>query len=195
MAMFDPQKAREENKNRGIPAGDYLLAIKKFDRRTSKKNKDYLHCQVIVIAGAGKGRSFFDNISLDTTNSGAMFRLGVLAEQCGVERSFDLDSDDDIKANLCGRPFKARVSLKHENGYANNGIERYITGDKVTDRDRELMEQWLVDSAAESDWNGGSESSDGGEDVPPPTDDDIPFLSAHFGHEPCAISRILRGRV
>ena len=133
MAMFDPQKAKEQNKNRGIPAGDYLLAIKSFERKTSKRGKDYLHCRIIVIAGAAAKRSFFDNISLDQTNDGAMFRLSMLSEQCGVEQAFDLDDDRAIRDNLVGRPFKARVSLKHENGYANNGIERYITGDKVTE--------------------------------------------------------------
>lgn len=176
MAMFDPQKAKDESKNRGIPSGDYLLAISSFKRKTSKKGKDYLNARIIVIAGAAKKRSFFDNISLDVENSGAMFRLSMLSEQCGVEKPFDLDSDDELRANLCMRPFKARVSLKHENGYANNGIERYITGDKVTDHDRQLMEEWLVESAAESDWNGGG-SGDGGYDdgAPPPGDEDIPF--------------------
>lgn len=180
MAIFDPKKAKEQSNNRGIPAGEYLLAIASFKRKESKKGKDYLNARIVVIAGAAKKRSFFDNISLDTDNSGAMFRLSMLSEQCGVDAPFDLADDDDIKANLVGRPFKAKVSLKHENGYSNNGIERYITGDKVTDKDRELMEQWVIDSAAEGDWEGGSEdsssSSYASEDVPHASEsDDIPF--------------------
>lgn len=178
MAMFDPQKAREQNKNQGIPAGDYLLAISSFTRKTSKKGKAYLNARIVVIHGAAKKRSFFDNISLDTDNSGAMFRLGMLAEQAGVEQAFDLDSDEEIRANLVGRPFKARVSRKVEGEYTNNGIERYLGGDKITDGERAIMEQWLIDAAAEDEWNGGGSGGDdpyANDGAPPPGDDDIPF--------------------
>lgn len=200
MAMFDPKKAREENKNQGIPPNAYLLAIKSFERRMSKKDKPYLHCRIVVIAGPAKKRSFFDNISLDLTNSGAMFRLGILAEQCGVEAAFDLENDDAIRENLVGRPFKAQVNRKTENGYVNNGIERYITGDKITDGDRAQMEAWVTEEAEREEWDG---QRDG--DVPPPgdedfggpgrgggIDDDIPFTTCDLAHEPSPIARILR---
>lgn len=179
MAMFDPKKAKEENANRGLPSGPYLLAVSSFDRKTSKAGKEYLNARIVVIAGPAKKRSFFDNISLDQNNKGAMFRLSMLAEQCGVEAAFDLDDDAAIRENLVGRPFKAQVSLKHENGYTNNGIERYITGDKVTEKDREAMEQWVIDAEAEGEWSGSSRSNDGppdDDDAPHPADsDDIPF--------------------
>ena len=178
MAMFDPAKAKTDNANRGIPSGEYLLAIKSFERKTSKAKKPYLHCRIVVIAGAAKKRSFFDNISLDTENSGAMFRLGILAEQCGVEQAFDLEKDADIHAALVGRPFKAKLSLKHENGYANNGIERYVTGDKVTQTERKVMEEWTIENAEQEDFDntGGDRDGHGGDDdAPPPDDSDIPF--------------------
>lgn len=184
MAMFDPKKAREAaNEDQGVPAGDYLIAMKSFQRKESKKNKtDYLRCRFIVIAGAASKKSFFDTVSLDTSNSGSMFRLSLLAEQCGVDKPFDLGSDADIRANLVGRPFKARINRKVENGYTNNGIERYLTGDAVTTRDKELMELWLLESQEEEEFNGGGGSSGGDgfdsnglPDAPPPGDDDIPF--------------------
>jgi hypothetical protein len=178
MALFDPKKARDENKNQGIPPNDYLIAIKSFVRKTSKKGKQYLHCRFVVVAGPAKKRSFFDNISLDLENSGAMFRLGILSEQCGVEGPFDLDDDAAIEAALVGRPFKAKVNRTTENGYVNNGIERYLTGNAVTDRDRAAMDEWVTAEAEKEEWSGsGSSEPDPDYDptAPPPGDDDIPF--------------------
>lgn len=196
MAIFDPKKARDDHKSEGVPPGPYLLAMTSFKRKESKAQKPYLGARFVIIAGPAKGKSFFDNISLDMSNSGAMFRLGILAEQCGVEAAFDLDDDEVIKQNLVGRPFKAQVSRKNENGYTNNGIERYLTGDKVSDGDRRVMEEWVTARADQDEWsgNGGGPPED---DVPHRAmgggiDDDIPFASARVCDEPSPIAGVIR---
>jgi hypothetical protein len=176
MAMFDPKAARNNSSNDGLPPGDYLLAIKEFDIRTSKKGKRYMHCRFVVIAGPAKKRVFFDNVSLDLDNSGAMFRLGILAEQCGVESAFDLDDEKALRSAFIMRPFKAQVNRTHENGYTNNGIQRYITGDKVTDNDRRVMQEWVTEQAENAEWSGDGGGYD--DDAPHSADrpdDDIPF--------------------
>lgn len=176
MAKFDPQKAREEG-NQGVPPADYLLAIRSFERKTSKKGSDYLAAQIGIIHGAAKGKKFRDIISLDVTNSGTAFRLSMLLENCGHEGEIDLDSDAELRKAILNRPFKANVSRKVENGYTNNGIARYLTGDKVSDAEREIMEQWVIDAAAEAEYDGagGHGEPDDYGNVPPPGDDDIPF--------------------
>jgi hypothetical protein len=169
MATFDPKKAREEG-NQGIPPADYLLAIKTFERKESKKGKDYLLCKIGVIHGAAKGKTFRDIISLDVDNSGTAFRLSLLMEGVGHEEAIDLRSDEDLRKALINRPFKAKVNRKVENGYTNNGIERYLVGQAVTDGEREIMNDWVIDASATDDYD-----NPGGGDVPPPGDDDIPF--------------------
>lgn len=184
MATFDPKKEREKNKDEGIPAGDYLLVLKSFERKTARTSgKDYLRSRFQVIYGPAKGKSFFDSISLDTGNSGSMLRLSLLAEGCGRTEPFDLDSDADLRAALTGKPFKARVKRAFENGYTNNGIERYLVSEKdVSQREREIMDIWSMERQEEEDMgqgDGGPPISDGdfyggggGGRAP---DDDIPF--------------------
>lgn len=172
MGKFDPKKAREDG-NQGVPPSDYLLAVLNFERKMSKKDKPYLKCKIGIIAGAAKGKSFRDIISLDTSNEGTAFRLALLLESCGHEGEIDLDDDKAIAVAILKKPFKARVNRKHENGYVNNGIERYLVGKDVTDRDREVMTEWAIEKGAEADFEGESSYDDS--DAPPPGDDDIPF--------------------
>lgn len=178
MAMFDPKKAKEDRpRYEGIPPNEYLIALRSFDRKTSKTGNEYLHCKFAVIHGAARGKTFYDNVSLNQSNKGAMYRLSCWAEGCGVEEAFDLDSDEAIRANLVDRPFKARLNRRTENGYVNNGIERYLN-DKVTDADREAMNAYVAERAEAAEWGDSGGSADGGnfsDDVPPAGDDDIPF--------------------
>lgn len=183
MAKFDPKAAKEAGSgsdNDGVPAGEYLLALKSFQRKTSQKGKQYLRGRFVVIAGGAAGKGFFDSISLDTDNQGSMFRLSLLAEQCGTTEAFDLDDDGELRAALCGKPFKAKVNRKVENGYTNNGIERYLT--KITDREREIMDAWVIEEGErrsfDDDGGGssqGSTMSPYDDSAPHAADDDIPF--------------------
>lgn len=172
MAKFDPKAQKEKgsgNDNSGIPAGDYLLAMKNFQRKTSKAQKPYLRAKFEAIAGPAKGKGFFDSVSLDLENQGAMFRLSLLAEQCGMTEAFDLDDDGELRKALVGKPFKARVSRKVENGYTNNGIERYVVGDKISKAEREMMDTWALEEAERRNFDGDGDQ--GPDDVPPPSDD------------------------
>jgi hypothetical protein len=178
MAIFDPSKHKNSGDSEGVPAGDYLLILKNFERKTGKNShKPYFRGCFEVIHGPAKGGTFFDSISLDVTNSGAMFRLSMLSEQCGAG-PFDLDSDRDIADALCRKPFKAAVNRERSGEYTNNGIKRYL-GDKITEFEQRVMETWLIEEAERNQFGGGD--SGGGYDEngldapPPPGDDDIPF--------------------
>jgi hypothetical protein len=185
MATFDPSKHQKvPDSDSGVPAGDYLLIIKSFSRKAGKDSgKPYLRTLFKVIHGPAKDRTFFDSLSLDMNNSGAMFRLSMLAEQCG-SGAFDLDRDSEIRDALANKPFKARVSREVSGQYINNGIARYL-GKEITDFERRVMDTWLVDYAENQQFGGGGgggRSGDGVDgdglpdgNVPPPSDDDIPF--------------------
>ena len=177
MAIFDPSKHKNAD-SEGIAAGDYLLILKNFKRKTGKDSgKPYLRAVFEVIHGPAKGATFFDSISLDVNNSGAMFRLSMLSEQCG-SGPFDLDSDDGIMEAIGRKPFKARVNREKSGEYINNGIQRYL-GKETTEFEKRIMDTWLIDEAERSqfggDGGGGGGYDENGLDAPPPGDDDIPF--------------------
>lgn len=174
MAMFDPKKAREQGGNKGIPAGDYLIAIKSSKLQTSKAGNDYRRCTYVVIAGAAKKRTFFDNVFWHT--EGAQFRLAIMAEQVGCEESFDPTDDASFARHFHGRPFKARLSRKANGEYVDNGIDRVLTGKDVTDAERQTMQEWVVEQADAAEWSGGDDR-----DVPPPGDDDLDRPTAGYG--------------
>lgn len=167
MTTFDPKAEREKNKDQGVPAGDYLIVMRGFDRKTSKKSgQDYLRARFMIIAGQAKKKTFFDSVSLDISNSGTAFRLSMLAEGCGQTESFNLEDDAELRRIFLNKPFKVRVSRKLENGYVNNGIERYLISEKdVSSRERELMDVWMMEAQEEEDMGQG----DGG---PPIREDD-----------------------
>ena len=188
MANFDPKKTADEaSKNRdlsklGLPASEFLIAMKDFDLKESQRGKPYIKAEFVVIAGPAKGKKFKDAMSLDLDNSGSMARLSMLCNEIGQEETFDLDDESMLRKVLLGKPFKARVNRKIENGYVNNGVERLIVGDKVSAAEREIMESWIVANAEERSYDsgsGGTTHAGGGggydEDAPPPTDDDLPF--------------------
>lgn len=172
MANFDPKKAREEG-NQGVPPGDYLLAIRDFERKISKKDKPYLQCKIMIIAGAAMKKKFRDIISLDIENEGTAFRLALLLEACGHTGQIDLENDQALHRAILDRPFKARVNRKQEGQYTNNGIERYLVGDAVTRADAETMKEWVIAAEMENEYDAGH-----GGDAPHASqsgDDDIPF--------------------
>lgn len=170
MAMIDPKKAREQNGNRGVPAGDYLVAIKSSKIQHSKNGNTYRHCLYQIIAGPAKKRTFFDNVFWHT--DGAIARIGFMAEQVGCEEAFDPEDDRAFAAHFHGKPFKVRLSRKQNGDYVDNGIERILKD--VTDAERQLMQEWTVEQADAAEWSGQS-SPDDRDDVPPPSEDDHYF--------------------
>jgi hypothetical protein len=196
MAKFNPQKPPQGDPQ-GVPAGDYLLAMRSLMRKQSTKPPfaDFIKCRIEVIYGPGKGRSFWTTLGIDTSNGGMMTRLAMYCEQVGLTESFDLDSDDELKAAFIGKPFKAKVSRKVQGQYTNNDVERYLNKE-VTQADREIMDTWLAEEeerrAQRGDGDPGERGAQwdnapiddngmpdgpgyGGYNGPGGIDDDIPF--------------------
>lgn len=180
MAMFDPSTKRGSGDQQyGVPPGDYLIAMINFDRRMNKKQTAYyLRAKFKVIFGPAKGKSWTENISLDATNDATAFRLQLLFEGVGRNTAIDLDDESELRRALLHRPFKARLRRYTENGYTNNGIERYLVGKDVSDADRDVIDQYKLDreaSGADDEVHGGGQF----EDAPhPATDDEIPFVTS-----------------
>jgi hypothetical protein len=205
MVTFDPKNppGGGGNNNDGVAAGDYLVIIKSFTRRSGQTSrKPYLRTCFQVIHGPAKGRTFFDSLTVDLGNSGAMFRLSMLCEQVN-SGSFDLDDDQAVKDALCRKPLKVRVSREVSGQYTNNGISRYLNKE-VTDFDRRVMDTWLVDEAEKGQFGGshgtdadglpddgpGYGGGDGGRE-----NDDIPFATSSMSADPSPVARILRRMV
>lgn len=177
--QFDPtNRPKPDKKDFSIPASIYLLILVSFERKTSQKSgKPYLRGKFTPINGPSKGKHFWDSISLDTENSGAMSRMSLLCKGCGVNEAFDLDSDADIERLFCNRPFKAQVNRTTQDGYINNGIARYET--KLTEAEESIIQDWVVRHAEEQMFNGGgnddrrdSSPAMPGDDAPARGDDD-----------------------
>lgn len=175
---FDPKKAREEGNNQGVPASTYLVAIVWMARKESKKGKPYERIKVEIISGAAKGKTFFDMINLDISNEGAAFRLGLLLGELNGDNPIELEDDAQVRSALMHKPFKAEVNRKLNDGYVNNGIAKILVGDKVTEAEREAMEQWKINREAADNFEGGGGSDFG--DMPM---DDVPH-SADGGADP-----------
>jgi len=174
--IFDPKK---KYASEGLPPGDYLIALVDYQRKESKeKRKPYLRAKYEVVAGAAAGKTFYATISLDTDNGGAMTRLSLMAECCGVTEAFDLNSDKAFTDAFCDRPFKARVKRTTENGYTNNDIERYLKD--VSSHEQKAMDAWVLNSGEEREMDSklgasGGSGARGKSSASDFADDDIPF--------------------
>lgn len=172
--MFDPKAHGGGGSDADLPSGEYLLALRWFERRTSKKDKPYLRAKYEIVHGPKAGKDFFSNLSIDTGNEGAAGRLSVYCTAVGVEEAFSLADDDALKRLFVGKPFKARIARTENGQYTNYDIERYVL--KVSDAERRLMDAWVLDqqeAEAMGERRGsGSGGKSGGNDF---VDDDIPF--------------------
>jgi hypothetical protein len=178
MATFNPKAAREESREKasGIPPGPYLLAIRRIvDIRRSNSGNPYAIIWVQVIAGAARGKTFRCILSLNTGSDGAKFRLSILFEQVGWEDSIDLEDQKQLEEALLDRGFKAVVKREFKDGYWNNDIERYVTGDQISDADHQAIEEWerAPDEFVEPERKNRTSGRDD-RDAPPPGDEDAP---------------------
>lgn len=164
MSTFDPTK-HGGGGGGGIPAGEYILAIVWFERRTAKSGGSYLRAKYQVCVGAKAGQTFFSNLSIDTSKEGSAGRLAVFCACVGQQEAFSLTDDKVLRRVFVGKPFKARVSVKVEGQYTNNDIERYVP--KVTDAERRMMDGWVLDQNEDKAMNGGGSDDD---DSPHPAD-------------------------
>ena len=156
-------------KDKLLRAGEYLLALVWFDRRTSRQGNDYLQCRFVIASGPAKGRGFFCPWSLNTTNRGTQQRWAIWMEQVGCDQEINLDDDMAIRAAFKGKPFKAEVSLRTRNGYEENDLHRLIYPRLYGDLDRADIETW------NAEWSSrGWHSQDPGRDPGPSGDDASP---------------------
>lgn len=186
MPVFDPRNApKPDTSNIGVPAGDYLLVMRGFNRKDSAKGNPYLRAGFEVIDGSAKGKKFWDAVSLDLSNPGTVSRLSLLFEATDAG-AVELEDDKALREAICNKPFKARVNRKKEGQYINNGIERYLNS-KVTEEERDFMKAWREEWEAQREMNGGgggygSRSDNGlpeeGDEAPPRDDDDFMRESA-----------------
>lgn len=144
--MFDPSKHKGSQQAQGsgdLPAGDYLLAMKWFERRTAKTGGAYLRCKYAVVYGPRAGAEFWSNLSIDVSKEGAAGRLSVYCSAVGVDKPFSLSDDSALRRVFVGRPFKAKVKVRVDGGYTNHDIERYVLS--VSDSERQIMNNWVLD--------------------------------------------------
>lgn len=189
MPRFDPSTQNTDGANDdrdgGLPPGEYLLAITWFERREGQRTgKDYLRCKYKVIHGQRKNSVFFTALGIDIDNPNIAGRLGVFCGCIGVTEEFELANDVDCKRAFVGKPFKAKISRKTKNGYINNDISQYIT--QVEDAEADAMRLWARDfsdgATEEGGWGNDSDGPPGSSDPGPPSgggggfgDDDVPF--------------------
>ena len=169
MTLFDPSKHQKAPGGGGgdssdLPAGEYLLAMKWFERRTSKAGGPYLRAKYVVCYGPRSGAEFFSNVSIDVSKPGAAGRLGVYCAAVGIDKPFDLADDGALRRAFLGKPFKAKVSVRSSNGYTNHDIERYSP--TVSPAERRVMDNWVLDQQESEAMGDAKAQSD---------DDDIPF--------------------
>jgi hypothetical protein len=177
---FNPKKSAQEGGTyQGLPPDDYLLAIVDFERVESKNGRPYLKTKTKVISGPAKNKTFRDRLmvprmdrngNVHADDGGIAGRFGSQLMACGWEDDIDPASDRALREALIGKPFKARVKRKVSDGWVDNEVERYLTGDKITEDEASAMADW-----AESFASNAPEAPPEEDDVPPPDDSDIPF--------------------
>ena len=172
MPILDPNK-KDENEN-GVPAGDYLIAFKTLEGKTSKAGNRYLNIRAVIVAGPAKKRSFFAMVTL-TEN--ALPYLRRMLRALGSTEPFDTDSDGQCRRAMLMRPFKVTVSRTQDGDFVNNRIERIL---EPTLDEKQTMDNWVAEQAEAGDFatNGGGDDGMGGYiDAPHAanSDDDIPF--------------------
>lgn len=172
-----------------LPAGQYILAMDWFTRKTSKAGNPYLRCHFRVVAGPAKGKGFYSSMGLDTSKQGTANRWSLYCDCVGVEEAFDLDDDGELAQLFKWKPFVAIINRRQEGQYVNNDIERYVLPRDLGEDTKQLMEAWLLEREAEQEVSGGGGyGGDAGDydESDWPQDDDIPFAwdATLYGERP-----------
>lgn len=177
MTKFDPKAHQGSGTGGGggrlDVAGDYILWISKLTReRNPKSKKPYLlaRCRVIYPI-EHKGRNFYERIYI---NPESLWKLGQLCKAMGHEDAFALDSDREVQAAICRKPFKAKVEIRSEGDKKYPQIGFIVF--EPTDEERVVMDAWVAEKAAEREYD--DEDQGGGyDDAPPPGDEYAPPTS------------------
>jgi len=158
MTTFDPSK-HQNSDFQALAAGTYVVAMTKYERKTSQKGTQYLRATFKVVHGRAKGKTFFSSVGLDTSKEGTATRLGLYCRAVGVTKAFDLDNDGALEAAFLGKPFKAQVNQTQNGQYVNNDIQKYVF--ELTSDEAGAAEDWWADWQAKardrSDPGGGGD--------------------------------------
>lgn len=143
--MNNPVGGDDRTPDKPIPAGEYMLALVWFKRRTSARGNPYLRCRFVVCGGPKKGEGFFCPWSLDTSKPGCRKRWELWMEGVGCSEQIDLDDDGVIARVFRGKPFKAEVKREQRGEYESNDIDRLIYTRHYTARDQREMAEWTAE--------------------------------------------------
>jgi hypothetical protein len=186
---FTPGDEKNKLRDFSIPGGDYLIALRSFERKSSKKGTDYLKCKWVVCGGKLLWKSFFSGMSCNLAVDGTCLRWQLLCEACEVTDPFELGSfaegtneegDRDITRLFVGRPFAARIRRTINGQYTNNDIERFLLGPD-SERFEALKATWFEEHLPKMLTRGSPEESvvaadaDAGASFGAAEDDDFPF--------------------
>lgn len=168
MPRFGPKSGGGGGDNT-LPAGDYIIALKGFERKKAKgTGNEYLRCRWQVCAGQLKKRTFFSNMSLNLEIEGTANRWRIFMEACGVEEEIELGSyaernvdegDENIREYFLNRPFKVTLKREQNGQYVNNDIKMIHYVRSWTDDDKAAMDRWLdeLDGGESDDDSGGDQ--------------------------------------
>ena len=177
---FDPNSGgRTPADKPNLPAGVYVMMAKMFKRR-QKNGKESLMFVCVPLLADGKviGRdsyaAVFENCTLTAE---ASFRLANLCQAVGQTTPFNANSDAQVKGIFIWKPFKCHVVEDRFNGQVSMKIKEYLPMSKGEKAHADIaIEDWQMDG--DGGYQGGSyrpQSEPMDDNIPPSTDDDIPF--------------------
>lgn len=160
----------------GVPAGEYIIALKSFQRKVSQTSRnEYLRCRWVVCAGPLEGKSFFSNVSCNFSTEGTVSRWRIWMEACGVEEEFEVGSiregtqsegDQNIRDLFRNKPFKVTVKVEKNGNYVNNDIQMIHYVRSWTEEDKRQMDLWLDALEKAGQPSGSPQDDDGGDSAP-----------------------------
>ena len=125
--MFDSSSIQVEANDsfEPLPEGDYQVIVDHSEFRDTKAGTGkYLHLELTVVDGPGKGRKIFDNLNLENPNAAtveiAQRQLAGLVQACGKVKITD-------SSELHNKPVIANLKVRPaSNGYdASNDVRFY----------------------------------------------------------------------
>ena len=149
--------------------GDFVVAFTRYNGRQDNKNgKTFLKMAGVVIhgePGSVVGKRFTQRVY---TTRESYERIGAMCAAMGWDEQFDLESDEDCKRVFLRRPFKAKFKTETRDGKVFASIAFFEQ--KLTEEESAVMSEWVANAELDPD-----SDADDAPDVPPPSDDDIPF--------------------
>lgn len=114
-ATFDASQVDPTDDRDTLPAGDYLAAIAKSEKRDSKKGGSFISLEFEVLDGQAKGRRFWSMLNLWNSNAQAVEiaqrELSAICHACGKLRVSDTEE-------LHAIPMLVRLKIEKSGQYS-----------------------------------------------------------------------------